>query len=110
MKVAKAIALLGMVFMIGAFIYGFAAGDILGDASSVLGVPWGQVAMVDLSIGLILFDAWIIYREPRRWSTLIWVILLSTVGFFIASLYVFTRLEQSGGSWQRFWMGKHSPA
>ena len=110
MKIAKAVALLGMVVMIGAFIYGFAAGDILGDARSVLGVPWGQVAMIDLSVGFLLFDAWIVYREPVWWQALIWVLLVSTMGFFVASLYVFVKLQQSDGDWQRFWMGKHSPS
>lgn len=109
MKTAKRITLIGMGVMLIAFIYGFIAGDILGDASSVLGVPWGQVAMVDLSVGFLLFDAWIAYRERSLGRAILWIALVSTMGFFMASLYAYLALNASDGDWAAFWMGRHAP-
>jgi len=38
--------------------------------------------------------------------SVIWVILMMTLGFFTGSLYAFIALQTSGGDWRRFWMGK----
>jgi hypothetical protein len=71
----------------------------------------GIVSMVDLYVGFTLFSCWIIYREKSLVRSVIWVILMMTLGFFTGSLYAFIALQTSGGDWKRFWMGnRHGDA
>jgi hypothetical protein len=109
MKVAKAISLLGMIAMTGALIYGFTVGDFRGEGARLLTMPWGIVSLVDPYVGFLLFSAWIVYRERAVLPSVVWVVLMMTLGFFTASLYTFLALQRSSGNWQRFWMGKRAP-
>jgi len=106
MRLAKLIALLGVLAMTAVLIYGFTVGDFNAEGARLLSMPWGIVSMVDLYVGFILFSAWIVYREKSWWRSLIWVVLMMVLGFLTGSLYVFVALQTSGGDWQRFWMGR----
>lgn len=106
MKVAKIIALLGVLAMTTVLVYGFTVGDFNAEGSQLLSMPWGIVSLVDLYVGFILFSGWIVYREQSFLRSAIWVVLMMVLGFFTASLYTFIALQASGGDWRRFWMGK----
>ena len=73
MKLAKAIALLGLLAMTAVLIYGFTVGDFAGEGSPLLDMPWGIVSLVDLYVGFTLFSGWIIYREKALLPSIIWV-------------------------------------
>lgn len=109
MKIAKIIAGLGVAAMTIVLLYGFIIGDFGVDGQKILTNPWGIVSLVDLYVGFTLFSAWIVYRERSFLPSLIWVVLMMTLGFFTGALYTLVALIQSGGSWQRFWMGKNDP-
>lgn len=105
MRIAKGIALLGLLAMTGVLIFGFTQGDFAGEGARLLQMPWGIVSLVDLYTGFVLFSAWIVYRE-RSWArSIVWVVLMMVLGFFTASLYVLWALQTSQGDWKRFWMG-----
>ncbi len=106
MKVAKIIALLGVLAMTIVLVYGFTVGDFNAEGSQLLSMPWGIVSLVDLYVGFILFSGWIVYREKSLARSVIWVVLMMVLGFFTASLYTFIALQTSGGDWRRFWMGR----
>jgi hypothetical protein len=106
MRIAKLVALLGLLAMTGVLIYGFAVGDFGGEGKVLLSMPWGIVSMVDLYVGFTLFSCWIIYREKFLIRSVVWVILMMIFGFFTASLYVLIALQTSDGDWKRFWMGR----
>ncbi|MGB2955205.1 MAG: DUF1475 family protein [Anaerolineales bacterium] len=106
MNIAKVIAALGILAMTAVLIFGFTMGDFGSDGGEIVQNPWGIVSLVDLYTGFILFSAWIIFREGLNLRSIIWVILMMVLGFFTASLYVLITLFQSGGDWQKFWMGK----
>ena len=108
MTVAKIVALVGLLAMTGALVYGFTVGDFGGEGGQLLSMPWGIVSMVDLYVGFILFSMWIIYREKSVLSAVLWTIAMLTLGFFAGSLYALLALVQSKGDWKRFWMGKHA--
>lgn len=108
MKTAKAISFLGILAMGGILIYGFTVGDFLSEGSQLLGMPWGIVSLVDLYVGFILFSMWIIYREKSLFIAILWTIAMMVLGFFTGSLYVFLTLQNSGGDWRKFWLGKHA--
>ena len=108
MKIAKTISFLGMLAMTAVLIYGFTVGDFLGEGSKLLAMPWGIVSLVDLYTGFTLFSCWIIYREKSLPVAIVWTIAMMTLGFFAGSLYSFIALQNSGGDWRKFWLGKHA--
>ena len=108
MRIAKTLSLLGLLAMTGTLVYGFTVGDFVGEGRALLSMPWGIVSLVDLYVGFTLFSAWIVFRE-RSWSrSLVWVILMMTLGFFTASLYTFLALQSSAGEWHKFWFGRRA--
>ena len=108
MKIAKAIALLGLLAMTAVLIYGFTIGDFAAEGKQLLSMPWGIVSLVDLYVGFALFSGWIVYREKSAVRSIVWVILMMVLGFWTASLYTLIALQTSGGDWRRFWMGWRS--
>jgi hypothetical protein len=108
MKIAKIIALLGLMAMTGILIYGFTVGDFAAEGSKLLAMPWGIVSLVDLYVGFALFSCWIVFREKAWLPSVIWVILMMVLGFWAGALYTFLALQSSGGDWKRFWYGKRS--
>jgi hypothetical protein len=108
MKIAKIIALAGLLAMTGVLIYAFTVGDIFAEGAQLLAMPWGIVSLVDLYVGFSLFSCWIVFREKTLLPSLIWVILMMVLGFWAGSLYTLIALQTSGGDWKRFWYGKRS--
>jgi hypothetical protein len=106
MKIAKFVALLGLLAMAAVLIYGFTVGDFAEEGKQLLSMPWGIVSLVDLYVGFILFSGWIVYRERSLWRSVVWVALMMVLGFFTASLYTLIALQRSGGDWRRFWLGR----
>lgn len=109
MKIAKIIALLGLLAMTAVLIYGFTVGDFSAEGSKLLAMPWGIVSLVDLYVGFALFTCWIVYREKALLPSIIWGLLMMVLGFWAGALYTFIALQTSGGNWQRFWHGKRAP-
>ena len=105
MRIAKAVALLGVLAMTGILIYAFTNGDFQGEGSILLSMPWGIVSLVDLYVGFTLFSGWIVYREKSLVRAAVWILFVMVLGFFTASLYTLVALQTSGGDWARFWMG-----
>ena len=108
MKLAKAIALLGLLAMTAVLFYAFTSGDFSAEGSRLLTMPWGIVSLVDLYVGFALFSGWIIYREKALLTSLIWVVLMMVLGFWTGALYTFIALQRSHGDWKRFWLGKRA--
>ena len=105
MKIAKGIALLGLLAMTVVLVYGFTVGDFATEGKQLLSMPWGIVSLVDLYVGFILFSGWIVYRENSAIRSVVWVVLMMVLGFWAGSLYVLIALQTSDGSWKRFWLG-----
>jgi len=106
MKVAKGIALLGLLAMTVALVYGFTVGNFGEEGKKLLAMPWGIVSLVDLYAGFALFSGWIVYREKSAARSVVWVALMMVLGFWTASLYTLLALQTSGGDWRRFWLGR----
>lgn len=105
MKIAKLVALVGLLAMTVVLIYGFTVGDFLEEGSQLLSMPWGIVSLVDLYVGFMLFSGWIVYREKSLARSLLWVVLMMVLGFWTASLYTLIALQTSDNDWKRFWLG-----
>jgi hypothetical protein len=107
MKIAKAVAVLGVLAMAAVLMYGFTAGDLGGEGKVLLSMPWGIVSLVDVYTGFVLFSGWIVFREKSFVRSIVWITLVMVLGNFTASLYTLMALLTSGGDWKRFWMGNH---
>ena len=105
MKLAKIVALLGLLAMTAVLVYGFTVGDFTQDGAELLDNPWGIVSMVDLYVGFILFSGWIVYREGTPARAVVWVVLMMVLGFFTGALYTLVALQTSNDDWRRFFMG-----
>ena len=110
MKIAKLIALVGLLAMTGILIYGFTVGDFAAEGSKLLAMPWGIVSLVDLYVGFTLFSGWIVFREKALLPSIVWVVLMMVLGFWAGALYTLIALQTSGGDWKRFWFGKRFEA
>lgn len=108
MKIAKWIALIGLLAMTAVLIYGFTIGDFGSEGAKLLSMPWGIVSLVDLYVGFALFSCWIVYREKALLPSVLWVILMMVLGFWAGALYTLIALQTSGNDWRRFWMGKRA--
>ena len=108
MKIAKVIAALGLLAMTVVLVYGFTVGNFSEDGANIIANPWGIVSLVDLYVGFTLFSGWIVYREKAWLPSVIWVVLMMTLGFWAGALYTLIALQTSGGDWKRFWMGKRA--
>ncbi len=108
MRIAKLIALAGLLAMTAILVYGFTVGNFSAEGARLLAMPWGIVSLVDLYVGFALFSAWIVFREKVWLPALIWVLLMMVLGFWAGALYTFIALQTSGGDWKRFWYGKHA--
>lgn len=106
MKLAKAIAFIGLLAMTAVLIYGFIIGDFFAEGSKLMTMPWGIVSLVDLYVGFALFSCWIVFREKELLPSIIWVVLMMVLGFWAGALYTLIALQKSGGDWKRFWFGK----
>lgn len=108
MKIAKIIALAGLLAMTGILIYGFTSGNFSAEGAKLLSMPWGIVSLVDLYVGFALFSCWIVFREKTILPSVIWVVLMMVLGFWAGALYTLIALQTSGGDWNRFWFGKRA--
>ena len=108
MKVAKAVALLGVLAMGTALAYGFVVGDFAGEGKVLLGMPWGIVSLVDVYTGVALFSCWVVFRERSAIRSVGWIVSFVVLGFFAVSLYTLVALQRSEDDWQRFFFGNRS--
>ncbi len=105
MQIIKIISLIGLLAMAGAILFAFITGNIFAEGAELLAMPWGIVSLVDLYVGFTVFSCWIVYRENSLPRTMLWVVLMMTLGSFTACLYTFIAAQTSGGDWDRFWKG-----
>jgi cytochrome bd-type quinol oxidase subunit 2 len=105
MRLAKVVALMGLLAMGGILLYAFTNGNFGEEGKELTSMAWGIVSLVDLYVGFVLFSGWIVYREKSLVRSVVWVVLMMVLGFFTASLYTLIALQTSRGDWKRFWMG-----
>jgi len=110
MKIATAIALIGLIAMTTVLVYGFTMGSFSAEGARLMAMPWGIVSLVDLYVGFALFSCWIVFRENAWMPAIVWVVLMMVLGFWAGALYTLIALRGSDGDWNRFWYGKRAVA
>jgi len=105
MRKVKIIAWLGALIMAGMIVFSLVTGDFFGEGSILLGMVWGQMSMVDLYVGFILFYLWILRREKDLITKIIWFLLLMTTGSLATALYILKAAYESKTETE-FFLGK----
>jgi hypothetical protein len=105
LQLAKGISLAGVLAMAAIILYGLVAGDLAAEGAVIGRLPWGRVSLVDLYTGFVLLSMWIVYRENSALRSVIWIVLLMTLGNLTAALYVLLALQASRGDARKFFMG-----
>jgi hypothetical protein len=108
MKWVKWISGLGVLIMTAGIANALFNGNFSQEGSLILQSAWGQVSMVDLYTGFILFSIWIAFREISWWKAAIWIFLMLTLGFFTGAMYMLVAAMKSGNDWRKFWMGSRA--
>jgi len=103
MKMGKVVSFAGFLIMLGMLIYGFTIGSFTGEGKQLLGMPWGQISLVDIYIEFIIVCSWIVHRENNTIKSIVWVLLVLVLGSMICCLYIFLAFNNSNGDWQKFW-------
>jgi hypothetical protein len=55
----------GALVMAATLVYGFTAGDLGADGSVLVGLVWGQVTLVDVSLAFLVAWGWMAWREAN---------------------------------------------
>lgn len=84
----KIAAWIGAIVMASMIVFSLVTGDFFGEGSILLGMVWGQMSMVDLYVGFLLFYLWILKRERTWLSKLFWFALLMVTGSLATALYI----------------------
>lgn len=76
------------------------------------GEAWGRVVFVDLAIGIVMFSAWVIYRECSLRRSLPWILSFLVLGNAGTLLYLLVALwpVQSAANLQLFFHGRRLEA
>ena len=107
MKAFRLFAITGTLIMFLALIYGFIAGDFFKEGSILISLAWGKVSLIDVYIGFFLFSGWVLFREEKWITAVMWIILIMVLGNFITCLYVTIESFRSGDNVKLFWLGKN---
>jgi len=107
MKAAKVFAVVGTLVMFLTLVYGFIAGDFFEEGRILFSMAWGKVSLIDVYIGFFLFSAWVLYREEKWITAVLWIISVMVLGNFITCLYATIALYKSNNDFKRFWLGSH---
>jgi multisubunit Na+/H+ antiporter MnhG subunit len=105
MKTVKLFAWLGAIMMASMIIFSLVTGDFFKEGSILINMVWGQMSMVDLYVGFILFYLWIFKREKKTSHRIIWLALILTMGNLITAVYILKAAYESKTDLE-FFLGK----
>jgi len=107
-RIATAIAIAGIVVLTILIARGWSYGYLLDQGYAIASVAWGQVLVADIYTGLVLFAAWIGWREGPGPAAVAWIVALLVIGNLVACLYVLRAVAQARGDHRRFWYGRRA--
>jgi hypothetical protein len=88
MTMTRILGLAVSAVMAVAIVFGLVEGDLFTEGSQIWGLPWGRVSLVDLYSGLVIFGAWVGFREGSLMAKTAWWASLLLLGNLAAGIYV----------------------
>ena len=92
----RTIGLAVTAVMAAAIAYGIASGGFVDGLRTVLEDPWGQVTMIDLVLGFVIFGSWIRLREGSTGRAAPWWVALAFTGNLAAGIYLIVAARRAG--------------
>lgn len=93
-KFVRLIICLNALVLIGFLGYALYAGNIESSAPTLFGSPWGQMALVDLYAGFVLFALFIYSQESSFSRAAPWIAALMLLGNLVACVYLLNWLSR----------------
>jgi hypothetical protein len=59
--------------------------------------PWAVATLWDAYFGFVTFYVWVVYKERKTWSRILWFLLIMGLGNIAMSLYVLIELMRLRG-------------
>lgn len=89
----KRIALYSLLSLLLAVMFGFLTlailrGDFNAETSAMAAMPWGQMALVDLYTGFVLFALFVIWQEKHLYFACLWIGLILLLGNIVSIIYL----------------------
>ena len=88
MRIVRLLSVVLTLVMGGVIVYGLVSGDFGGEANVLLGLAWGQVTLVDLYVGLIIFGTWVAVRETSWLVRIAWWVGFILLGNLATAIYL----------------------
>jgi len=88
MRTIRTVSVFVFVAMLAAVSFGLISGSFGEESAAIWALPWGKVTLVDLYAGLVLFGAWIAWREGSKGVVLAWWVALAVLGNLAAAGYL----------------------
>ena len=108
MKKAGYITYFTSLAMILALTNVFVNGNFAIEGPALFENAWGIMSLVDLFAGLLIFYAWIVFREKHKLVSLALLPLMLFFGFLTASIYILYNIYKSKGDWVKFFLGNRA--
>jgi hypothetical protein len=105
LRYVSSIAWAGLAAVSIALIYAFVSGHLATDLPRLVDNPLGLATLVDVYVGFALFSCWIVWRESRLTTALIWIAMIMVGGNIVSTMYVLVALRSSNGTVEVFWLG-----
>lgn len=87
MTVIRVTATAITVVMVASIALAMATGDFVEEGGWILDHAWGRMTLIDLYAGLALFTGWVILREKRIATSLLWIPAFIVLGNAATALY-----------------------
>ena len=88
MKLIRLFAWISSFIMTFMIIFSLLTGNFFEQGSTLMGLVWGQMSLVDLYVGFFLVYLWIYYKESKILPRLLWAILLIVTGSLATAVYI----------------------
>ncbi len=88
MLVTRVVSSLIAIVMAIAIAVGFATADFSADGKAILDLTWGVITLVDIYASFTIVWLWIAWREADVVRSLVWLVLVVTLGSLAIGAYV----------------------
>ena len=88
MFATRVVAATGVIVMAGALVMGFLSGDFGAEGSDILALAWGRVTLVDLYVGVMVFSAFVVWRERHAGIVTAWIVSFIVLGNLATAVYL----------------------
>lgn len=105
-RYAAALSVIGACAMTAVLADAVRHGDLLAEGDRLMAMPWGRATLLDVYVGLVLFSAWVAWRETRRLVAVAWITAILATGNIGACCYVLRAALTSRGAAEVFWLGE----